>query len=446
MYLLYSIIISSFLMVDSVLHANEFSYEFPEHKSVKSYDSNQLASNNPIEDTRSEASCIPTPGILMGIFDGHGGGACAQVVAKRIFKYISACLMSPDQLKEYLQLAETNEPMKLLKTYNDKVQFVEDVRDIYRNSFKLFVNDLIKDTNRSWTNVHEALEKAVLRLDDDISREALTTPSGGVNMKTLSVAMSGCVAIIAHINGPHLNIAHVGDACAVLGTQKENHWTATKLTVEHNIENAEEVERILGEHPTTESDTVLRMDRLLGQLAPLRSIGDFRYKWSKDIMQNVVVKVLGDQYLPPNYHTPPYLTAKPEVNYHKLTPNDKFLVIASDGLWDVISPAEVVNLVGKHMSGKVTLSPLFLPRRNMKLGEIEEVLQQRKESMKLKPKDKNAATHLIRNALGGTEFGIDHGKLSQMLSLPVEVSRVFRDDITVTVIYFDSDYLGHCPP
>lgn len=226
---------------------------------------------------------------------------------------------------------------------------------------------------------------------------------------------------------------------------ESNSWLAKKLTLEHNTYNQAEVERILKEHPYNESTTVIRMERLLGQLAPLRSLGDFRYKWSKELMENVVSKHLGTHMVPPNYHTPPYLTAKPEVTYHKLTARDKFLVIASDGLWDIISPLQVVRLVGEHMSGKVTLSPLKLPRKSMRLSEINEMLLQRKEGLKTKPKDSNAATHLIRNALGGTEYGIDHGKLSQLLSLPDDVVRVFRDDITVTVIYFDSEFLRHCP-
>lgn len=61
------------------------------------------------------------------------------------------------------------------------------------------------------------MERAFLRLDDDISREALPNPSGRINMKTLSVAMSGAVACVAHIDGAHLHVAHVGDSSAVLG-------------------------------------------------------------------------------------------------------------------------------------------------------------------------------------------------------------------------------------
>jgi pyruvate dehydrogenase phosphatase len=65
----------------------------------------------------------------------------------------------------------------------------------------------------------------------------------------------------------------------VLGYLSEDgSWGARKLGKEHTSENAAEVERLYGEHPPNERDTVLRMDRLLGQLMPLRAFGDFRFK------------------------------------------------------------------------------------------------------------------------------------------------------------------------
>jgi pyruvate dehydrogenase phosphatase len=64
--------------------------------------------------------------------------------------------------------------------------------------------------------------------------------------------------------------------------------------------------------------------------------------------------------------------------------------------------------------------------------------------MRLKPNDGNAATHLIRSALGGTAYGVDHGRLSQMLTIPQDMVRMFRDDITITVIFFEDEYLRFC--
>lgn len=338
--------------------------------------------------------------------------------------------------------------MELLNVYNDKVELVDELKILYEASFKIFVKELsqIKGNQRDF-HMKEAMEKAFLRLDDDISNEALCKNDGKVNMKTLSIAMSGAVACVAHIDGPHLHVASIGDCQCVLGMLSDvSTWTAKKLTTEHNTDNHEEVERILREHPNNERDTIIKMERLLGQLAPLRALGDVKYKWSKSTLSNAVLPYYGETVIPPNYYTPPYLTACPDVTYHRLTPRDKFLVIASDGLWDLVSPLQVVRLVGEHMSGKVTLNPFRLPRKGMHISDINKMLLQRKEGLKMKPTDRNAATHLMRNALGGTEYGIDHVKLSHLLSIPQELVRVFRDDITITVVYFDSEYLRHCPP
>ncbi|CAH0385098.1 unnamed protein product [Bemisia tabaci] len=426
--------------VTDILREKEFSLDLETEGSVLGYDSNQLASNNPIEDFRAEAKCVLTTGMLFGVFDGHGGALCAQVLSKRLFEYISASLLPPDLLLKYLRSPGENQ---LLKTFNDSIDFVQDLKLLYAQHFKEYLDELSVSQNRDF-QMKDALEKAFLSLDADLSREAQLMDDENVNMKTLSVGLSGAVSCVAHIDGPHLHVASVGDCQAILGVRNDdNIWTAKKLSIDHNSDNAQEVQRVLSEHPQTEHNSVIRRERLLGQLAPLRAFGDFRYKWDKKVLEDLVVPILGDQAVPHGYFTPPYLTARPDITHHVLTPRDKFLVIATDGLWDEISPLQVVRLVGEHMSGKVILNPLQLPRKSMTLNEINDLLLQRQEGLKMKPIDSNAATHLIRNALGGSEYGIEHSKIAHILSLPQEVVRLFRDDITVTVVYFNTDYLRH---
>ena len=99
------------------------------------------------------------------------------------------------------------------------------------------------------------------------------------------------------------------------------------MSQDHNADNREEVERIISEHPPAEKSTAIKLERLLGQLAPFRSFGDFQYKWSLELMNKMVVPVFGESAIPPNYYTPPYLTAQPEIKYHRLNPRDKFLII-----------------------------------------------------------------------------------------------------------------------
>lgn len=428
--------------VTTILRTNEFNKEFASG-SVKSYDSNQLASNNPIEDTRSEALCNLSPGMLMGIFDGHGGAACANVLSKRMLNYIAASLLPKDIVK---QLLETGFQEKLLETINDRVDIVRELKAVYDNSFKTYLKSLLEVDNSY--DIKIALENAFLTLDSDLSKEVVNQyeKTKVINPKTLSVAMSGAVACVAHIEGPNLHVANVGDCNAVLGVLTEDsEWVAKKVNKEHNSDNFDELKRIWGEHPETERITIIRRGRLLGELAPLRSLGDYRYKWPIKTLKEVAVPILGERAIPMNYLTPPYLSAKPDIFYHRLTPRDRFLIIASDGLWDMMTPLQAVKLVGEHMKGKVFFYPLKLPKNNVQLGDINELLSHRKESLKSKPKDRNAATHLIRHAIGGTEYGIDHSRLAHLLSLSSDVSRIFRDDITVTVVFFDTDFLTQCP-
>lgn len=52
--------------------------------------------------------------------------------------------------------------------------------------------------------------------------------------------------------------------------------------------------------------------------------------------------------------------------------------------------------------------------------------------------DTNATTHVIRHALGGSDRTKQYQALGEVLSLPKEISRDFRDDITIVIVYFDS--------
>lgn len=92
----------------------------------------------------------------------------------------------------------------------------------------------------------------------------------------------------------------------MLGTVTDTgQWVAKKLTNEHNSDNMSEVRRILSEHPKSERDTAIRVERLLGQLAPLRALGDFRYKWTREQLEKLVVPHYGESVIAPNYLTPP---------------------------------------------------------------------------------------------------------------------------------------------
>lgn len=175
------------------------------------------------------------------------------------------------------------------------------------------------------------------------------------------MALSGSTACVVHVSNGVLHVANLGDSRAVLGVQDEDgRWSALNLTNDHNAQNPEELQRILGEHPAEERRTVVRHDRLLGLLLPFRAFGDVRFKWSGEMLSRLydtrpdVLSAVSDSVrtLPPHYLTPPYLSARPEVTRHLIRPTDKFLVLATDGLWELMHRQTVVQLVGDHQAGQ----------------------------------------------------------------------------------------------
>lgn len=61
-------------------------------------------------------------------------------------------------------------------------------------------------------------------------------------------------------------LSQVGDCGAVLGSCNSTlgEWSAELLVKPHNTSNLSEIERIEGEHPISESHSIIREDRLLG--------------------------------------------------------------------------------------------------------------------------------------------------------------------------------------
>ena len=217
---------------------------------------------------------------------------------------------------------------------------------------------------------------------------------------------------------------------------------AVPLSNDHNARNRSEVQRLLHEHPASESHSIIRSDRLLGLLMPFRAFGDIRFKWPMNYLREYLQLYYkkGDA-IPQFYLTPPYLTARPEITKHRLTKKDKFLVLATDGVWDLLSSEKVVQLIFNHQKGTQSFDRFVLSKGGasappMKLKEINELLLARQQAIQNQPMDQNSATDLIRHALAYTSKGqFDSKLLSDVLTFPNP--RSIRDDITITIVYFD---------
>jgi len=133
-------------------------------------------------------------------------------------------------------------------------------------------------------------------------------------LKNASDTGSTCLIAIQYMkdNSDYLNILNIGDSRAIMCTRN----LGRSITYEHKPGNFSERARItkLGGEITFDG-----CDWRIKDLSVCRAFGDL------------------------SAH--PYLTCEPDLYTIKLSHDDKFMVLACDGLWDVMSTEDVVNFV-----------------------------------------------------------------------------------------------------
>lgn len=115
----------------------------------------------------------------MGVFDGHAGAACAQVLAKRLFSYVEASLLPKDKLNTIIR----NRTFKIVESINDHSDFVSDLKEKYDKSF---FDHLVTLSHMQSMDKKEAIEYSFLKLDEDISKEG-EHEDGEANKKGITV-------------------------------------------------------------------------------------------------------------------------------------------------------------------------------------------------------------------------------------------------------------------
>merc|ERR1719326_2193157 len=136
---------------------------------------------------------------------------------------------------------------------------------------------------------------------------------------------SGCTACVCLLqeerHGRVIYTAHLGDSRAVMARGGQ----ATRLTsmTDHKATDPLEAKRVI------EAGGHIENDRVNGMLAMTRALGDFILKMPvlpNDVVSNV-----------------------PDVTSTDLTAQDTFVIIACDGLWDVASDQQAVDLVNDSL-------------------------------------------------------------------------------------------------
>ncbi|KAI1381134.1 protein serine/threonine phosphatase 2C [Hypoxylon crocopeplum] len=410
------------------LRQSETSFMVNRGQGVLRYDVVQLASNNPIEDDHAEKIVEvasrdneknPDDWMFWGVFDGHAGWTTSAKLRQTLINFVAR---------------ELNTTYKAAGTLGT-VPSPEAIDTAIKLGFTRLDHEI----------VHESVEKV------------LKSNSKRVAAELLGPALSGSCALLSFYDSSSktLRVACTGDSRAVLGRRSSSgKWAATALSEDQTGNNPNEAARMRKAHPG--ETRVIHNGRVLGGLEPTRAFGDASYKWSREISDRLRASFFG-RSSSPYLKTPPYVTAEPVVTTTKIQPEKgDFLVMATDGLWEMLTNDEVVGLVGKWIETQATeqsnsqfgsvWSKIFgsnqaLPVEAGKdFGPDGQKTPIRLRQWGISPdekerfvvKDKNVATHLIRNALGGQ----NEEQVCALLTLVSPFSRRYRDDLTVQVIFF----------
>lgn len=134
---------------------------------------------------------------------------------------------------------------------------------------------------------------------------------------------SGCAAVVACVVGGWIWCANAGDSRAILCRDGR----AIKLSLDHKPDREDEAKRI------ESAGGFVSFRRVLGRLAVSRAFGDEEYKTAIE-----------------GANGKPLVICDPEIRREQLTPQDEFLLLACDGLFDVFSSQEAVDFICSRLS------------------------------------------------------------------------------------------------
>ncbi|XP_072978848.1 probable protein phosphatase 2C 60 [Typha angustifolia] len=217
------------------------------------------------------------------------------------------------------------------------------------------------------------------------------------------IAAVGSCCLVGIICGGVLYIANAGDSRAVLGrlVKATGEVLAVQLSSEHNASIESVRKELQSMHPDDSQVVVLKHNvwRVKGIIQVSRSIGDVYLKKAEFNREPLLAKFrLREPF------KRPILSAEPSIYVQPLQPHDQFLIFASDGLWEHFSNQEAVDIVHN------------CPRNGSARRLVKAALQEAAKKREMRYSDLKK---------------IDRG-----------VRRHFHDDITVIIVFLDSNLIS----
>ncbi|KAH8318592.1 hypothetical protein KR059_003707, partial [Drosophila kikkawai] len=137
---------------------------------------------------------------------------------------------------------------------------------------------------------------------------------------------SGCTAVVCLLHGRDLYVANAGDSRCVIS----RNGRVIEMSLDHKPEDDEEAARIIKAGGRVTLD-----GRVNGGLNLSRALGDHAYKTNVELPAESQM-----------------ISALPDIKKLIITPEDEFMVMACDGIWNYMSSEEVVDFVRFRLKEK----------------------------------------------------------------------------------------------
>ncbi|KAF5741560.1 phosphatase 2C family protein [Tripterygium wilfordii] len=253
-----------------------------------------------------------TDTVFCGVFDGHG--PYGHMVAKRVRDSL------PLKLSAHWEVNITSEDvLKEISLNTTGSVNSEDTALISADEESRLSVDL-EDPEKQ-PDIFQTLKESFLKAFKVMDRELRFHAN-------IDCFCSGTTAVTLVKQRQHLVIGNVGDSRAVLGTrEKDDSLIAVQLTVDLKPNLPAEAERIR---------------RCRGRVFALQDEPGVARVWlpNYDSPGLAMARALGDFCLKDFG-----LISVPEISYRCISEKDEFIILATDGIWDVLSNKEAVDIV-----------------------------------------------------------------------------------------------------
>ncbi|CAM6098055.1 unnamed protein product [Calypogeia fissa] len=282
-------------------------------------------------------------GTFVGIYDGHGGPEAARFINDNMFPNVKKCAGDNGGMSDY----------------------------VLRKAFQETEDGFLALVQKQWTQKPQ-------------------------------IAAVGSCCLVGAISGSTLYVASLGDSRAVLGSYTRNNSgiQATQISTEHNASIEAVRQELIANHPEDSHIVMLKHGvwRVKGIIQVSRSIGDVYLK-----KPEFNKEPLFQRFRLPEPLKKPVLSAEPVISTRAIRAQDRFVIFASDGLWEHLSNQEAVEIVHNH------------PRSGIARRLVKAALQEAAKKREM--------------------------RYSDLKKIEKGIRRHFHDDITVVVLYLDHDVM-----